>query len=344
MWRCLLLGTVFSQMADFSNTEFWRYAGFYDARFKGDARFTHASFKGSADFRSVVFAGDADFQVATFAGPDRPRDATSGYSLGPTRYATHFSGSRFLGVARFSGAAFYVGTYFRGASFGGAVELNGTASHGHLGIDWSQVHGRVTCTAPVYMRFIRAFRENGDSASEKACDYDFRCFRMRADGSWLSAAFKRPGDWLAWITCGFGYKPERPIAVGVLIILAFAFGFYNRNAAKRRDMDEEAADGSPLRFRDALYFSINTFTTVGYGDWEPRDRPFGKSPSEAGIRFAGVRCSRFRAIWWKLSVPIRWVAQLLVQRLSGRVLAVVEGALGWLVLALFVATLTKMWL
>ena len=51
------------------------------------------------------------------------------------------------------------------------------------------------------------------------------------------------------------------------------------------------------RFRNALYFSVGTFTTVGYGDWHP----------VKGYRYA----------------------------------AMVEGLIGWLIMALFLVTLGK---
>jgi hypothetical protein len=68
------------------------------------------------------------------------------------------------------------------------------------------------------------------------------------------------------------------------------------------------------RFRSALYFSVNTFTTVGYGDWYP---------TAERIKLPRIK--------WKLPITYRG-------------LAMTEGLIGWLLLALFLITLGRVWI
>ena len=63
---------------------------------------------------------------------------------------------------------------------------------------------------------------------------------------------------------------------------------------------------------DSLYFSVTTFTTLGYGDWYPTEQPL--------IHLGKIKLG------------------------SVRTLAMLQGLLGWLLLALFLVTLGKVWI
>ena len=64
-----------------------------------------------------------------------------------------------------------------------------------------------------------------------------------------------------WLSCGYGVKPHYTAILAVAII--FIFGHIYRG----NDIDKRDAS-----FCDAFYFSVTTFTTLGYGDWYPKDR------------------------------------------------------------------------
>jgi len=77
-------------------------------------------------------------------------------------------------------------------------------------------------------------------------------------------------DVVAGLSCGYGVKPERPLIWGFILIMVFALVYKQENGIKRLKLKEN--DDSRVSFWDAFYFSVTTFTTVGYGDWYPEDR------------------------------------------------------------------------
>ncbi|MFH1752582.1 MAG: pentapeptide repeat-containing protein [Candidatus Omnitrophota bacterium] len=69
---------------------------------------------------------------------------------------------------------------------------------------------------------------------------------------------------LMGLLCGYGEMPIKIVVSSLCIILSYAFVFYLLKMAV-------VASGSmPLGFGDYLYYSIVTFTTLGYGDIVPK--------------------------------------------------------------------------
>ncbi|NQT95015.1 MAG: pentapeptide repeat-containing protein [Candidatus Omnitrophica bacterium] len=69
--------------------------------------------------------------------------------------------------------------------------------------------------------------------------------------------------------CGYGEKPYRVIASSVTIIFLYSFVYTALNILKV-PLDYGS---STLRFWDYIYFSIVTFTTLGFGDLTPKLAP-----------------------------------------------------------------------
>ena len=81
-------------------------------------------------------------------------------------------------------------------------------------------------------------------------------------------SFSKLGDVFIWVTCGYGVKPHYTIGLALVLILLFALIYWWRDGIMRL----KEGDDSRVSFCDAFYFSVVTFTTVGYGDWYPVDR------------------------------------------------------------------------
>ena len=67
--------------------------------------------------------------------------------------------------------------------------------------------------------------------------------------------------WTLWATCGYGEKPRRTAALFFVVI----FGF----AAIYTLCDLNVPDGDTNNFWTCLYFSVVTFTSLGYGEVTP---------------------------------------------------------------------------
>lgn len=73
---------------------------------------------------------------------------------------------------------------------------------------------------------------------------------------WLLATF----FWLIW---GYGERPFRTLAVSLLMVFISSLIFSASNSLEYKE-----AIINP-NFIDSLYFSVVTFTTLGYGDYQP---------------------------------------------------------------------------
>jgi len=73
--------------------------------------------------------------------------------------------------------------------------------------------------------------------------------------------------------CGYGERPFRVVLVSIMVILScallyFAFGINDRTGMVIFDPALSLLENS-LNFLNVLYFSVVTFTTLGYGDMSP---------------------------------------------------------------------------
>jgi len=113
-------------------------------------------------------------------------------------------------------------------------------------------------------------------------------------------------------------RPQYTLFLGFAIILFCTVCFYPPDAIS---MDAEhggyrARSGirpPGKRLRDAFYCSVTTFTTVGYGDWYPRDVP---------VKLGSLQLSFIRY----------------------RTIAMLEGVTGWILITVFVISLGKTWI
>lgn len=62
-----------------------------------------------------------------------------------------------------------------------------------------------------------------------------------------------------WLTCGYGERPMRSVLFAIALIILFAIAYYFLPLV---------GPSGPIRhnFPEALYFSVVTFATLGYGD------------------------------------------------------------------------------
>lgn len=84
-------------------------------------------------------------------------------------------------------------------------------------------------------------------------------------------------------SCGYGERPLRIVLISALVILLFSFIFFMTGLSYNDEMIMFSSSASYLEnlmdFLNSLYFSVVTFTTLGYGDI----LPLGISKFFAGV-------------------------------------------------------------
>jgi hypothetical protein len=73
------------------------------------------------------------------------------------------------------------------------------------------------------------------------------------------------------LLCGYGEKPYRVITSSLVIVILYSLAYAGLNILK---MPQAYESQMVYNLWDYLYFSIVTFTTVGFGDLTPRMIPF----------------------------------------------------------------------
>ena len=255
--------SVFEDDVDFSNTQFRKDIDFRGTSFLGKIDFLGANFAGKADFTGANFAGKPDFIYANFAG-----NAT-------------FNSTEFNKVS-FTGATFTTVSLYES-------EFN------QMNVEWSSLKDALIFNGPVYIKLIKKFRDREQFEDADAAYYQYRRL-SQANKKW---SFSKLMDVVAGVSCGYGVKPGYPLIWGFILIMLFTLVYWRGKGIKR--LKENDGDNNRVSrwaaFYNAFYFSVVTFTTVGYGDWYPEDRY--------------------------------------------RIVVMIEGVLGWLLLALFIVTLAN---
>ena len=327
--QAYFMGAAFEQEAIFRDAKFEGQAIFRDAKFEGEANFWGTRFKGEANFRGAKFGeagyfGGAKFEgVANFWGTRFERETNF---WGVEFREAIFWDARFEGEAIFWGAKLEGEASFRDAKFEEWVSFGMITAPKGIYITWPQLDGHVYYDPPNYFSVLRNFQQLGYTDDYDECYYDFRVQARKHEQRWYS-----PIRWAEWIfldlTCGYGVKPFRAGGWVVGLMLFFTL-IYTKKGAIEFQSEKSECNGMTekgqhcrrkgrkpgtefchlhqdqatrsRRFWNALYVSVGTFTTLGYGAY----RPVGKY----------------------------------------RYCAMLEGLIGWLLLALFLVTLGKKWI
>lgn len=250
----LFNSSVFAGQTRFSNAEFKKLAGFDGCTFSRVCSFRKAVFRERAMFRTVAFEGYGLFNDAVFAGD--------------TRFAN----------SSFARGANYIHARFRGRCDFAAVYSRSKAVPIYEGVSFAR---RRFGDDESFWRFLKqACQEAGYYQQAGECFYRERCahFWQKFRGPFYEklSNTKKLHRWLLGIRLlpelifgrllfGYGERPARVLAAGVVIILLCGF-FYSSDFAHLTYRFQEKHD---LSWFDGLYFSTITFTTLGLGDVYP---------------------------------------------------------------------------
>ncbi len=236
--------------ANFELAKFVTIAMFYRAKFVGDVWFLEAEFSGDAWFQDAEFGGDAWFRGVRFG-----RDAW-------------FHGARFGGRADFGGATFEEG-----------YELRLETPTWDLPFVQPRPFSRREEGKTAYRLAKQAAQNAGNYAGMGKYHYAEQCaieFGERKSYGWRFWRWCRKprgvlGFARALVKCvfargvfGYGEKPHRALVAGGLVIAVWTLLCYANSGIQHETF---SAFGPTLK--QSLYFSIVTFTTLGYGDFSP---------------------------------------------------------------------------
>jgi hypothetical protein len=280
------LKVVFDKNVAFNLSEFSGQCRFSGVEFKQIASFDGSVFKRVTGFRGVRFCGRSYFRTVEFRG----------YGL--------FNGSIFCDEARFTNTCFTRGGNFSKVRFEGRTDFAGVYARSKSVPVYESVrfarHGYGD--DETFWRFIKqAAQEAGHYQQAGECFYNERCahFWKRFRGTSytelsvgkkiirvISGVRLLPelvfGRWLF----GYGERPIRVLFASAAVVLICAL-FYCSDYSQLIMRSELNSDVS--EFLDGLYFSVTTFTTLGFGDMYPDQ---GHPPTRC-VAMAEALCGAF---------------------------------------------------
>ncbi len=326
--------TIFGYYTYFSGAEFLGSAAFSDVLFQGVVDLDLASFNASANFfgsdfdeaaafNDVHFAGPAIFGLARFSGLSSFGNATfereANFNMARFSDAAYFSGARFMGKALFGLAKFEDIVSLQGASF--EDDLNLKASSISTMLLEKAVYGkdcRILLNDSDFARLKAPWSEIGDHVTYSpgaflALVENYHGLGWSRDEDDCYYDYRRINQaerdfgWMklidisAWLSCGYGVRPGYAVIWSLMTIIVFALIFWTGDGIRRSSRPFQGAETDPVPERATLRNALFFSTMIFL--------------SQGPIDFLPVGRNRYYVI--------------------------LEGILGWLLLALFLVTLGR---
>jgi hypothetical protein len=219
---CAFSNSRLDKIADFHATKYSDGAGFIQAQFLGPASFARSRFIADSLFYQAFFNDTATFSNANFEGP---------VFFNGTIFSrnANFDNVQFLSPADMSNAAFksdlqmnntkITRMVFDGATFGEATRLYlAKADINRLMVGWSQIRGIINFDSAAYLSLIKNYKDLGQSSDANECYYELRYLNQGRK----PIGFSKFLDVLAWLTCGYGVRPQYALFCGLVVIIIFA--------------------------------------------------------------------------------------------------------------------------
>ncbi len=311
-------GVRFLDDAHFEDAELGRWTNFYGSTFSGVADFLLATFPGRSFIANVTFEGDANFAGVEFGS------------------FAEFEDSRFDGDFLLYGSTI---SYMKlnGTTFGegSRVHLNNTEIEGFV-IPWRTMEDHLVFRDEVYMGLVENYKRLGWFQDADDCYYHYRKLAQeRKDLGWSKAI-----DYLAWLSCGYGVRPDYTVAWSFSIIIIFGAVFYLGKGLLQSER------------RDAENGMVAEPSGAGGEDWSLEVEPggIGEDPPPRAARHrhdlggasSGPEHPSFGEAMYFSSLVFIAQAPAYYQALGRyKYLVIAEGILGWLMLALFLVGLGK---
>ncbi len=319
---------IYFQMVDFSFVIFKAITNFHGADFHKFASFSNSIFEDSVDFDQTTFNDGVAIHNSIFRG-----EASFGMAhikIGALFFETEFDKRVSFNYAtcdwisfvkvHFNGEASFIDSYFEEANFRMAIFSDivyfSLKNYNKVYITWEQLKIHLWHSKPDVYKLMRYFEEQRQLDDADGV-YFFLKNQERIKKPWY---IRYPEYWFFQLTCGYGVKPLNTLYSSAGIIILFAI-FYTLRFNSIKEIEKrflhsrkprilrKVRKSLRKRFYDALYFSVHTFIIGVVSDWYPTDNYL--------IKLGKRRICKFRT------------------------LSMIEGVLGWVLLVLFVVTLTR---
>lgn len=268
---------TFVSRVDFTKVEFGTGGAiFNEARFLGCAEFSEATFAGEGDFGHAVFEREVRFCNTVFT---RRLDFDEAHFHGEA----NFWGARFGGKVQFLGASFEGKIDFGEASFEDMADFSTAGVRPGEEVWFSLPKLSLRRRGPFRKAehgktAFRLARQAAQSRGDQAMAGEYYLAERRAAEIgqrkvywwrvWRPICFLR--CWteflLARIVWAYGERPSRLLLAGAGIILVWACLCFAMGGLQPSPGEDSATPG----LAQYLYFSVVTFTTLGYGDFYPK--------------------------------------------------------------------------
>ncbi len=265
------LSVNFERNVIFNSSVFNAQSRFRNAVFEGIASFDGCTFNGVTTFKNAVIKKEAKFRTVAFNGYFLCGDCV------------------FESAARFTNTHFAKGANFAADKFLGPTDFSGVYSSSRAVPACERIHfaRHKYGEDESFWRFAKqSAQEAGYYQLAGQYFYNERCSRLwgklrgtipydslsiaRKMVRWVFGLRLLPELIFGRFLFGYGERPTRVLTASALIIVVCAFFYYSQPGLLIYRDQGPVADAS---FLQGLYFSMITFTTLGYGDLYPAPEP-----------------------------------------------------------------------
>ncbi|MBO8174515.1 MAG: pentapeptide repeat-containing protein [Thermococcus sp.] len=296
--RAKFEGAEFQDVVTFFKAQFRVPANFYKARFKGTVNtFSGITFGGDAQFSEVIFAHGVSFQGSIFEG--------TAQFIGTKFSETDFTSATFTNLVTFYDAVFKGDAIFKGVTFERIAIFTGKPKEEkhkfYADLDFSNCDIYKGIEIDIPDKWFKLPKARAEARRIQKISYERLGLYDKADE--MLVKYKRAlreekhrviafFEWLILdLPSNYLTNPRRILCTSVAIILIFAIlywigGYYSEYCFKIGERSfrsymlsngnicvgtiQKPSTGQPIKdLLNSLYYSIVTFTTLGYGDINP---------------------------------------------------------------------------
>ncbi len=291
-------GAEFNSTVNFHKARFNNLVNFYRAIFRGDVNtFSRITFGGDAQFSEVIFAHGVSFEGSIFEGTAQFIE---------TRFSeTDFTSATFTNLVTFYDAVFKGDAIFKGVTFERIAIFTGKPKEEkhkfYADLDFSNCDIYKGIEIDIPDKWFKLPKARAEARRIQKISYERLGLYDKADE--MLVKYKRAlreekhrviafFEWLILdLPSNYLTNPRRILCTSVAIILIFAIlywigGYYSEYCFKIGERSfrsymlsngnicvgtiQKPTTGQPIKdLLNSLYYSIVTFTTLGYGDINP---------------------------------------------------------------------------